>query len=59
MVFLYAIGFTLPWSTWYTLGWALMILPLVHWIVLSEEAHLGRVFGELFREYCAGVWRYV
>lgn len=58
-VVLYGIGFTLLWPSWYTLGWALMILPMLHWMVLSEEEHLGRVFGEAYQEYSNRVRRYI
>lgn len=43
----------------YALIWGLMGLTFGHWMVLAEEAHLGRIFGQEYLQYCAEVPRYL
>jgi protein-S-isoprenylcysteine O-methyltransferase Ste14 len=56
---LYVLGFFLMWPSWFAAGWALLYLPLIHRMVLCEEAHLARLHGQAYREYCARVPRYL
>lgn len=55
---LYGVGFAVLWPSWYALGWVLMFAFLAHVMVLTEEAHLRRLFGEPYNEYCRRVARY-
>ena len=54
----YVLGFLTLWPSCYSVGWALLYLPLIHWMVMAEEAHLEHVFGLEFREYSKKVPRY-
>jgi protein-S-isoprenylcysteine O-methyltransferase Ste14 len=56
---LMVLGVGLQWPSIYTLGWLLLFAVVSHLMVLTEEEHLLRVFGEAYREYCAEVPRYV
>lgn len=56
---LFLLGFALnDWS-----GWSLVVLALVavslHLLVLIEEEHLRRTFGEPYAEFCRSVPRYL
>ena len=56
---LFLLGFTLnDWSLW-CLAALLVVAVSVHFLVLVEEEHLQRVFGEQYVEYCRNVPRYV
>lgn len=57
--FLFLLGFALnDWS-----GWSLVVLGVVagslHLLVLIEEEHLRRTFGERYAEFCQRVPRYL
>lgn len=41
------------------LGWVLMYALIGHWMIITEEEHLGRVFGGDYNEYCKEVPRYL
>ena len=56
---LYGVGFAVLWPSWYALGWVLMFAFLAHVMVRTEEAHLQRLFGAKYKEYCRRVSRYV
>lgn len=56
---LYVIGFIILWPSWYALGWALLYFVIIHMMVLTEEEHLQRVYGEEYQEYCKRVPRYI
>ncbi|MEA3439404.1 MAG: methyltransferase [Chloroflexota bacterium] len=58
-VVLYGIGFAILWPSWYALGWFLLLLPIVHMMVMSEEEHLHNAFGEAYDDYCQRVPRYI
>jgi len=47
------------WPSWYALGWAVLWPVMFHPMVLTEEEHLQRVFGEGYRRYCEHVARYI
>lgn len=55
---LFLFGFALTdWSLW-CLAALLVLAVSLHLLVLVEEEHLQRVFGETYREYCRKVPRY-
>ena len=56
---LYVVGFTALWPSWYALGWACLFWLVTHIMVLTEEEYLHSVFGEEFRKYCKNVPRYI
>ncbi len=41
------------------LGWICIFVVIMHWMILTEEEHLERVFGQEFRDYCREVPRYL
>ncbi len=55
----YVVGFLILWPSWYAVGWALLYPILIHMMVLAEETHLRNIHGEVYREYCAQVPRYL
>jgi protein-S-isoprenylcysteine O-methyltransferase Ste14 len=55
---LYVIGFFLLWPSWYGAGWVLLYCVLIHWMVLAEEKHLARLYGQRYQDYCQKVPRY-
>ena len=56
---LYVVGFTALWPSWYALGWACLFWLVAHIMVLTEEEYLQSVFGEEFQKYCENVPRYI
>ena len=57
--YLLVIGPSLQWPSLYTIGWILMYAIIAHWMVITEEEHLLRIYGEEYEEYCSEVPRYV
>lgn len=57
--YLLVIGTGIQWPSLYSLGWFLMFAIIGHWMILTEEEHLSRVFGEEFEKYCSEVPRYL
>jgi protein-S-isoprenylcysteine O-methyltransferase Ste14 len=57
--YLLVIGTSLQWPSLYTIGWILMYAIITHWMVITEEEHLLRIFGEEYEEYCLEVPRYM
>ena len=56
--FLFLLGFALnDWSLW-CLAALLVIAISLHLLILVEEEHLRRVFGEPYVEYCRKIPRY-
>jgi len=56
--FLFLLGFALnDWSLW-CLAALLVVAISLHLLVLVEEEHLRRVFGDQYLEYCSNVPRY-
>lgn len=45
--------------SWHAILWGIMAAPIGHWMVLAEEEHLGRVFGQTYQDYCSVVPRYL
>jgi protein-S-isoprenylcysteine O-methyltransferase Ste14 len=56
--FLYAVGFALLWPSWYAFGWVILFAGVAHIMVITEEQHLRRVFGDAYIQYCRRVPRY-
>jgi protein-S-isoprenylcysteine O-methyltransferase Ste14 len=56
---LLVIGSAVLWPSWYALGWAVLYGVVAHLMVLTEEEHLGKVFGEEYVAYCERVPRYL
>jgi protein-S-isoprenylcysteine O-methyltransferase Ste14 len=56
---LYVIGFTVLWPSWYTLGWACLFGVIAHMMVLTEEEYLEKVFGEEYSSYREAIPRYI
>lgn len=56
---LYGIGFSILWPSWYALGWLLLFTAIAHMMVITEEVHLLRVFGEAYHRYCMQTPRYL
>ncbi len=58
---LFMLGFTLLWSMWYVYAVVLVVVyaAMGHMMVLTEEEHLRRVFGEEYVRYCERVPRYI
>lgn len=55
----YCWGFFLLWPSWYAAGWLFIFIILAHSMVLTEEEHLGRLFGRAYLDYCNQVPRYL
>ncbi len=56
---LYAIAFVVLWPSWYAIGWLVLLLVILQIMILTEEEHLGKVFGDDYERYCERVPRYV
>jgi protein-S-isoprenylcysteine O-methyltransferase Ste14 len=56
---LFVLGFALLWPSWFAMGWVLLFCFLIHLMVLTEEEHLTRTYGDEYREYCKKVPRYL
>jgi protein-S-isoprenylcysteine O-methyltransferase Ste14 len=57
--FLFIVGYALLWPSWQGLLWASLWLVIAHLMVRGEEAHLERVFGDEYRDYCRRTPRYL
>jgi len=49
------IGIAIIWLSWYAIIWVFLYLVIAHVMVLTEEEHLGKVYGEDYRRYCQHV----
>ena len=56
---LMVLGIVMLWPSWYAVGWLLIGTALGHMMVLTEEEHLKKLFGEVYAQYCRLVPRYV
>jgi protein-S-isoprenylcysteine O-methyltransferase Ste14 len=56
---MYVIGFSVLWPSWYTLGWACLFVSIAHMMVLTEEEYLKKLFGDEFLAYQKFVPRYI
>jgi protein-S-isoprenylcysteine O-methyltransferase Ste14 len=57
--YLLVLGLFIQWPGWYVLGWLVMYPLITHWMVMTEEEHLVRVFGPEYERYCREVPRYL
>ena len=57
--YLLVLGTALQWPSIYSLGWVLLFAVIAHWMVVVEEEHLARAYGEQYQEYCRDVPRYL
>jgi protein-S-isoprenylcysteine O-methyltransferase Ste14 len=53
------VGIAVLWPSWYALGWMALYVVIAHMMVLTEEEHLRKQFGETYLRYCARVPRYL
>jgi protein-S-isoprenylcysteine O-methyltransferase Ste14 len=57
--YLLVIGSSLQWPSLYALGWIGLWGVVTHWMILTEEEHLRRQFGEEYARYCREVPNYI
>ncbi len=57
--YLLVIGAAVQWFSVYAIGWVALFSLVTHWMILTEEEHLERVFGEAYRQFCEEVPRYL
>ena len=57
--YLLVIGTAIQWLSLYSTGWVLLYAIIGHWMILTEEEHLLRTFGEEYERYCSEVPRYL
>ncbi|GAP44456.1 protein-S-isoprenylcysteine O-methyltransferase Ste14 [Lentimicrobium saccharophilum] len=57
--YLLVAGTSLQWPSLYAIGWILIYAVIAHWMIITEEEHLHRLFGEEYQAYCAEVPRYL
>jgi protein-S-isoprenylcysteine O-methyltransferase Ste14 len=57
--YLLVIGAAVQWFSWYAVGWILLYGLITHWMILTEEKHLEKVFGEAYLQFCKEVPRYL
>lgn len=53
------LGVLVLWPSFYALGWLALYFVIFHRMVLTEEEHLRRIFGEAFTDYCQRTPRYL
>jgi len=56
---LMASGIALLWPSWYALGWIFLWIAMFHLMIITEEEHLLRLYGEDYRGYCEEIPRYL
>jgi protein-S-isoprenylcysteine O-methyltransferase Ste14 len=56
---LFLVGYMLLWPSWRGLVWLALYGAVAHLMVLTEERHLRRVFGEVYETYCRQTPRYL
>lgn len=57
--YLMVLGTSLQWPSLYMVGWFAIYAVIAHWMILTEEEHLGRIFGEEYEAYCLEIPRYL
>jgi protein-S-isoprenylcysteine O-methyltransferase Ste14 len=53
------IGCVLLWPSWFAIGWLALFAAMAHMMVLAEEEHLHRRYGEEYERYYKRVPRYL
>jgi protein-S-isoprenylcysteine O-methyltransferase Ste14 len=56
--FMFLLGFALNDWSWWCLVALMIVATYLHLLILIEEEHLHRVFGEQYASYCRNVSRY-
>jgi protein-S-isoprenylcysteine O-methyltransferase Ste14 len=56
--YLLVLGAALQSPSFYMLGWVMMYAIIGHTMILTEEEHLRRHFGEAYEQYCEKIPRY-
>ena len=56
---LLVLGYALWWPSWSGLVWVMVYAAIAHIMVLAEEEHLRRVYGEAYETYCQRTARYL
>jgi protein-S-isoprenylcysteine O-methyltransferase Ste14 len=57
--YLLVIGTAIQWHSIHSYGWIFFYALITHWMVITEEEHLRRVFGDEYEAYCLKVPRYL
>lgn len=57
--FFFIVGYALLWPSWAGFLWASLWLVISHLMVGCEEEHLGKIFGDKYRDYCKRAPRYL
>ena len=57
--YLMVIGTVMQWPSLNAVVWLVMYGLIAHWMVITEEEHLYRIFGEEYQKYCSEVPRYL
>jgi protein-S-isoprenylcysteine O-methyltransferase Ste14 len=57
--YLLVIGIAVQWPSLPSAIWLVMYGLISHWMVIAEEEHLVRIFGEEYQNYCSEVPRYL
>jgi protein-S-isoprenylcysteine O-methyltransferase Ste14 len=56
---LFLIGYALLWPSWSGGLWVILYGLIGHMMVLTEESHLSRVYGQAYATYCSHTARYI
>ena len=56
---LLVIGDAMLWPSGYALGWIVLYAIFAHTMVLTEEEHMGKIYGERYMLYCKKIPRYL
>jgi len=57
--FFVVVGYALLWPSWSGIVWVAIYTFIAQVMVRTEEEHLGRVYGEDYRQYCQRIPRYI
>ena len=57
--YLLILGSSLLWQSWYNLAWIGLYAAAAHMMVVTEEEHLAKAYGEEFASYCQRTSRYL
>lgn len=57
--YLMVIGVALLRPSWYAMGWVALYGLITHWMILSEEELMKKVFGNEYVRYCRQAPRYL
>jgi len=53
------IGYIISYFTLYAIGWFILLWINIHWMIISEEEHLVKVYEDEYEDYCRKVPRYL